>query len=391
MPIDSDFCLKDAENCDIIIFAAVMRHSETNGRTNHNKKVKTMLEHIKEKELWQVLKEEKLPILLYGMGNGADMIIEELEKIGVSFSDTFASDGFVRGQLFHGKTVLTLSRAEEKYGEFVILMTFAVHDEKTLSFVKELSKKHRLYSPTVPIAGKGLFNLQYIIENEKRFDKAFEILADEKSKRTFLDVLNFKISGKPEYLFDCESDKSEVYEKILKLSKNETIADLGAYDGDTIREFLSFTENRYGHIFAFEPDEKNFRKLTAKTEGFKNLSLFNLGAWDKKEALLFEKKAGRNSHKSVTGVPVNFDSVDNVVNLPLSFIKMDIEGAELKALDGAKDSIKKFKPKLYVCAYHRNEDFFILPEKILSIRPDYKIYLRHHPYVPAWETNFYCI
>lgn len=350
-----------------------------------------MLEYIKEKELWEVLKTEELPIVLYGMGNGADMIIEELERIGVFFADTFASDGFVRGQLFHGKTVLTLSQAEEKYGEFVILMTFAVRDEKTLSFVKELSKKHRLYSPTVPIAGKGLFNLEYIKENEKRFDNAFSLLADEKSKKTFLDVLNFKISGKTEYLFDCQSEKDEVYKNILKLSKDETIADLGAYDGDTIREFLAFTKNEYKHIFAFEPDEKNFKKLKTKTEGLCNLSLFNLGAWNKTETLLFEKKAGRNSHKSETGIPVNFDSVDNVVKIPLSFIKMDIEGAELKALDGAKETIKNYKPKLYICAYHRNEDFFALPEKILSIRPDYKIYLRHHPYVPAWETNFYCI
>lgn len=350
-----------------------------------------MLEYIKEKELWQLLKEEELPVVLYGMGNGADMIIDELEKIGVRFADTFASDGFVRGQLFHGKRVLTLAEVQKKYGEFIILMTFAVHDKKTLGFVKELSKKHRLYSPTVPIAGKGLFNLKYIAENEKRFDNAFSVLADGQSKKTFLDVLNFKISGKTEYLFDCESEKSEVYENILKLSKAETIADLGAYDGDTIREFLRFTENGYKHIFAFEPDEKNFKKLKSKTEGLENLTLFNLGAWSKRETLLFAKNAGRNSRKSEAGIPVNFDSIDNVIKDGLTFIKMDIEGAELNALDGAKNVIKKEKPKLYVCAYHRNGDFFALPEKILSIRPDYKIFLRHHPYVPAWETNFYCV
>ena len=121
------------------------------------------------------------------------------------------------------------------------------------------------------------------------------------------------------------------------------------------------------------------------------LSLFNLGAWNKKETLHFEKKAGRSSHKSETGIPINFDSVDNVINEPVSFIKMDIEGAEKKALEGAKETIKKYKPKLYVCAYHRNEDFFALPEKILSLNPDYNIFLRHHPYIPAWETNFYCV
>lgn len=350
-----------------------------------------MLEKIKEKELWSFLKEETLPVVLYGMGNGADMIIEELEKCGVFFADTFASDGFVRGQLFHGKRVLTLGEAEEKYGDFIILMTFAVHDEKTLCFVKELSKKHRLYSPTVPIAGKGLFDLEYLSKNEESFERAFSLLADEKSRQVFLDVLNFKISGKPQYLFSCQSEKSEVYENILRLSKNESIADLGAYDGDTIREFLSFTGGEYKSIFAFEPDAKNFKKLCAKTEGLERLVRLNLGAWDKKETRLFEKKAGRNSRESEKGVPVFFDSVDNVIEEPLSFIKMDIEGAEKRALEGARKTIEAYKPKLYVCAYHRNEDFFALPEKILSIRDDYKIYLRHHPYIPAWETNFYCV
>ena len=350
-----------------------------------------MTENIKEQELWERLKANSLPVLLYGMGNGADMIIEELEKLNIHFADTFASDGFVRGQLFHGKKVLSLSQAEEKYGEFIILTTFAVHDEKTLEFLKELSKKHRLYSPTVPIAGKGLFTLDYIAKNEERFDRAYSLLADEKSKKTFLDVLNFKVSGKPEYLFACRSEKDEVYRNILKLSKKESIVDLGAYDGDTIREFLHFTGGEYRRIFAFEPDEKNFKKLAKKTEGMSALSLFNLGAWDKKETLHFEKKAGRSSHKSETGVPINFDSVDNVITEPVSFIKMDIEGAEKKALDGAKETIKKYKPKLYVCAYHRNEDFFALPEKILSLNPDYNIFLRHHPYIPAWETNFYCV
>ena len=350
-----------------------------------------LTEKIKEQGLWERLKANSLPVLLYGMGNGADMIIEELEKLNIHFADTFASDGFVRGQLFHGKKVLSLSQAEEKYGEFIILTTFAVHDEKTLEFLKELSKKHRLYSPTVPIAGKGLFTLDYIAKNEERFDRAYSLLADEKSKKTFLDVLNFKVSGKPEYLFACRSEKDEVYRNILKLSKKESIVDLGAYDGDTIREFLHFTGGEYRRIFAFEPDEKNFKKLAKKTEGMSALSLFNLGAWDKKETLHFEKKAGRSSHKSETGVPINFDSVDNVITEPVSFIKMDIEGAEKKALDGAKETIKKYKPKLYVCAYHRNEDFFALPEKILSLNPDYNIFLRHHPYIPAWETNFYCV
>ncbi len=350
-----------------------------------------MIERIYETDVWNFLKEASLPILLYGMGNGADMIIDVFEQRGIVYADTFASDGFVRGHFFHGKRVISYTEALEKYGDFIIVMTFAVHDEAMLKHIKELSQKHIFLSPTVPIAGKGLFTSKYIKEHDEEFDKAYNILADSKSKQTFLDVLNFKVSGKTDYLFSCQSQKDEIYNNILKLNESEIIVDLGAYDGDTIREFLSFTNGKYQSITAFEPDEKNFRKLERKTAGLERIERFNLGAWDKEETLYFQKKAGRNSRQDENGVPIKFNSVDNIVKGGVSFIKMDIEGAELNALEGAKETIKRHKPKLYVCAYHRNEDFFTLPFKIKELCSDYKIYLRHHPYVPAWESNFYAV
>lgn len=323
------------------------------------------------------------------MGNGADMIIDVLKKNGIEFCDTFASDGFVRGHLFHGKKVLSLSEAEEKYGDFVIVMTFAVHNEKTLDSISALSKRHILVSPTVPIAGKELFTFDFIKKHESEFDKAFSLLADEKSKEVFLNVLRFKVSGNTELLFSCQTPKSEVYEKILVPQEGENFVDLGAYDGDTIREFLSFSGGLYETITAFEPDAKNFKKLERKTAGLERIKRYNIGAWDKSETLFFEKSASRNSHQSSSGTEVRFDSVDNVVTAPVSFLKMDIEGAELKALEGARKTIEKNLPKLYVCAYHRNEDFYSLILKIHELSKEYKIYLRHHPYIPSWETNIY--
>lgn len=350
-----------------------------------------MLEKIKDMPLWEYLKTTDKPIVLYGMGNGADMIIDVLRSLGLCYSDVFASDDFVRGHFFHGKKVLRLCEIEEKYSDFIILMTFAVHDEKTLYKVKEMAEKHELYSPTVPIAGKGLFTIEYLKENEELFDKAYNMLADEKSKSTFTDILNFKISGKIDYLFSCCSEKAEVYDNILRLENNETIVDLGAYDGDTIREFLHHTGGNYNKIYAFEPDSKNFRKLCSKTDMLERIERFNLGASDKKQTKFFLKQKGRNSHEDPTGIPVEFDSVDNIVRDTVSFIKMDIEGSELDALEGAKNIISKHHPKLYVCAYHRNEDMFALPMKIRELNPDYRIYFRHHPYIPAWESNFYAI
>lgn len=350
-----------------------------------------MLEKIREKSIWQTLKETHLPVVLYGMGNGADMIIDVLNEIGVKVSDIFASDNFVRGHSFHGFQVMKYSDICQKYKDFIVIMTFAVHDSETLEKIRKMNKEHTVLSPTVPIAGKGLFTIDYIKENEELFDKAYNLLADEKSKNDFVSVLNFKVSGKIDYLFDCQSDKEELYSTVFPLGEDETIVDLGAYDGDTIREFLSVTDEKYNKIYAFEPDEKNYKKLCAKTENLENTERYNLGAWDKEETLFFQKKKGRNSHQSSQGIPVNFNSVDNVIKDKVTFIKMDIEGAELKALKGAEGTIKKYKPKLYVCAYHRNEDAFALPLFINELCPEYKIYYRHHPYIPAWESNFYCV
>lgn len=350
-----------------------------------------MLELLNETPLWDHLSETKKPIVLYGMGDGADMIIDILEEKGIPYSDIFASDEFVRGHFFHGKRVLKLSEVEEKYNDFIILMTFAVHDRPTLDRIKLMSEKYEFYSPCVSIIGKEYFTADFLKEHEEEFRKVYELLADRKSKETYLDVLRYKLSGKIKYLFDCEDEKENLYRDILHLTKDEVILDLGAYDGDTIREFLSVTDGEYEKIIAFEPDAKNFKKLIKKTENLEKIDRYNLGAWDKEETLYFQKKAARGSRTEKDGIPVGFRSVDGTVTDKLTFIKMDIEGAELKALKGAEKTIRENHPKLYVCAYHRDEDMFTLPLKINELCPEYKIYYRHHPYVPAWESNFYAV
>ncbi len=114
-------------------------------------------------------------------------------------------------------------------------------------------------------------------------------------------------------------EKEKLYEDIIDLRDNEVIVDLGAYDGDTIREFLTVTKGKYKKIIAFEPDEKNFKKLVRKTEKLDNIERHNLVAWDKKETLFFAKKGGRSSRKDIEGVPVNFESVDNIVKDKVTF------------------------------------------------------------------------
>ena len=351
-----------------------------------------MLEKISEKNVWDYLKEAELPIVLYGMGNGTDMIINKLNQIGVSFSDIFASDEFVRGQSFHGFRVKNYEEILEEFDDFIIVMGFAVHDDKTLEKVRNLSGRHQFFAPNVPIVNDGVFTREFIEEHESEFDNAYELLADDFSRQSYIDILNFKVSGKIEYLFKCQKNKSDVYTQYLNVGSEEVFMDLGAYDGDTIREFLSATGGKYKKIYAVEADEKNYKKLADNIKNSDNTEAYNLAAWDKKETLFFEKKKGRNSKLSCDGMTeITANSVDNIRSgREITILKMDIEGSEMKALCGAVKTIEKYTPRLYICAYHRNEDMYALPLKIHELNKNYKIYFCHHPYIPAWESNFYC-
>lgn len=349
-----------------------------------------MLEMIKEDNVWDYLKRSSKPVVLYGMGLGAEKIMDTLSQYEIEVSDIFASDDFVRGHFFKGFKVLKYSEVCEKYDDFNIVLCFASHLDSVIEKISQINSEHTVFAPDVPVAGGGLFSREFIKENEEKLDYVYSRLADEESKRVYVDILNFKVSGKIKYLLSSFCDKGSVYSDILKLSQNESIIDLGAYDGDTIREFCAATGGKYSSITALEPDEKNFKKLLKNTDGMANVNCLNMGAWSCRDTLIFSTKAGRNSRLSSEGAGVNVTDIDSL-NLKPTFIKMDIEGSEFKALCGMEKTVKAFNPKLYVCAYHRNEDLFALPLKIWELNENYKIYFRHSKYIPAWESNFYAV
>lgn len=352
--------------------------------------------------VWQALQESKKPIVLYGMGDGAEKILRVFAQKGIQASDIFASDEFVRGHTFAGFRVKRLAEIVELYKDFIIVVCFAVHDDVMLKRLYDLDSQYELYAPDVPVAGEGVFDDSYYSAHEDEFCKAYEFLQNDYSRQVFANIIKFKLSGKIGYLKACTTPKSQAYHQIIKPHQNEHYVDLGAYDGDTIREVLSYTDGRFARITAFEPDAKNYRKLQAKLEqnlsrqDLKKVFCYNLLAHKERNTLYFASRAGRNSslsNKNTTRtISMEADSVDNVLrgcDIPATIIKLDVEGAEHDALLGCAITIKQHGPRLIVSAYHRNEDLFDLPLLIKQLNPAYKLYLRRHPYIPAWDINLY--
>ena len=344
-----------------------------------------------ERELWQYLKTVEKPIVLYGMGNGADKIIKVLDEYGIKFDGVFASDGFVRNKLFHGHKISSYADLKEKFGDMVVLLCFGSERPEVIANVKRIAAEQELYAPEVPVIEGGLFTKEYYEQNKAEFDWVYEHLADEISKKTFINTIKYKISGKIDYLFDCEVSADEPYKSFFRLSENESFLDLGAYTGDTVADFVKRVGD-YSSIIACEPDKKSYKKLLSNTEGLKNITAINAAVSDSDKKALFGMRGGRNSGVSDGKAEIDFLTVDTILKeKDVTYIKMDVEGEELKVINGAAETIRSKRPKMLISCYHRTEDLTTLPKAIYNIRRDYKIYMRHFSSLPAWDTNYYFV
>ena len=211
--------------------------------------------------LWDYLRQTDKKVVLYGMGDGAEKIKSVLDSIDVPVADIMASDEFVRGHSFLGYRVKKLSEVEELYGEdFLILVCFGSQLPDVMEHIYSIAEKHELYAPNVPVVGDGLFTPDYAREHRRELESVYSMLADEQSRLVFENVIRYKLSGRLEFLRQCESPEEEMYD-LLKIGAEETYVDLGAYNGDTIVKFLNETGMHFRKIYAMEPDHRNYVKL----------------------------------------------------------------------------------------------------------------------------------
>ena len=338
-------------------------------------------------DIWHKLKDETRPILLYGTGNGADKILDELLRLGVRVSGVFASDGFVRKRTFRSFEVMSFAEAEEKFKSFIALFAFGSHRPEVFENIKRISQRQTLLCADVSVCGGEIFNLEFAKKHKSELEDVYNRLADEQSKKVFEETVLFHLDGDITRLFACETSEDEAFDNILKIGNARRFLDLGAYNGDTALDFASRCPS-YESITALEPDKKSFNKLLRNTEALK-LTALNCAISDEVGKIGFSFAASRGS---AAGGDAQIDAITvDSLNSEFDYIKFDVEGKEAAAIRGARETILRCKPKMLISAYHRADDYFTLVREVLSIRDDYKIYMRHYPYVPAWDVNYYFI
>lgn len=250
-----------------------------------------------------------------------------------------------------------------------------------------------------------------VTEHAEDLEKVLLLLEDEKSKeiyRAFIEKVKYNVKD----YSDIADDLYEHYfsDEIFKYGDREVLVDGGAFDGDdTIRfdNILNSLGLTIHKALCFEPDTGNFGKTYKNLEKYygtkaiidenrqiaesEKFVIFKAGLFDKKCGMGFCEYGAHSSRFTQEDVGASVDAVlvDDIAEKEnVTFIKFDLEGADIPALIGSEKTIKRCKPKLALSIYHNIEDLWEIPLLVKKMVPEYKLFVRHHT-IYLWDKILY--
>lgn len=336
-------------------------------------------------------------IFLYGLGAGTVWYIRLLERLNIPIAGMCDSTTEKEKEISFAITdeeqrtykVYPLKEICSRWGTQADYVIVAPRHRHAIKKTIENSGLHgRIYAfDAAPIVLQNRMPCEYkeyLTAHAKRLETLYEILADKKSKLVLQNCLRGYITS------DCDCYKgtastSQYFPDIIRkvLKTDEVFVDVGAYNGDSIEEFLSVVGSNYKRIYAFEPEPVNYC-LAQKKFSDQRIKFFMCGCGEYPN----EAKIVHVNGYEGTQLECEFDDqlqecvsiirLDDVIAEAVTYIKMDIEGMELSALKGAKHIIRRNHPKLAISVYHKKEDLIEISEYLRNLDSTYKFYLRHY-------------
>lgn len=244
----------------------------------------------------------------------------------------------------------------------------------------------------------------YFKKQKELIEENMALLEDDLSRVVYQKMIRFRCCYDLKEFPPYNRRNQYFDEDLILLREDEVFIDCGAYHGDTVKKFIrcyqrGFQKSLY-NIVAFEPDEEIYSRLKEKYRKNSRVRTICAGVSDKEKYLFFEKNKGGGTtgkfleaeHKSGEhDMCVQVKVIDKVPECKdATFIKMDIEGFEMKALHGAMQTIQRNKPKLAICIYHSDRDMLEIIRYLHQLVPAYRFYIRQHDYNYA-ETVLYAV
>lgn len=324
-------------------------------------------------------------IVLYGAGSLGHMALDLLNKSGLR--PKYFVDKLQTGSIEAIKIIRpdNIGIFDKENALFLICVCTSSYND-IYRFLTKLGIKHIIpfynyaYLKFPQLLSNGWTVPNPTTEEKQEIEKVCKALNhDETSISHYLQFLWWKIKNIEKiYIPVLSGQKYFKSPAIPKLSDNEILLDAGCHFGQTIESFISATNKKYRYIYAFEPDKENLQicknKFKDKRIIYKDFAISDtIGAAKFYDKLGFASKISESGNKII-----NMVSIDSL-NTKATIIKLHIEGAELYALEGAKQTILKNRPIIMVMADH-NKDGLYKIAKFLYELPGYKLYFNLHDY-----------
>jgi len=326
------------------------------------------------------------PLALYGLGGNFSRYWYWCRECGAQVS--CVCDTHKKGVSEVGLPILDMQELTLDFGDAVVLICSPRYNDE----IRQDLIQHGFASESIIKCPDLQWNSESPLSFErclKGYEWAFDFFEDSLSRQQILDRMRYYLMGVPPQ----QNSACDVYYEngYIELQQGEIFVDAGAKFGETVEQFISKmkdAEKTYKKIYAFEPSPINYSATVERLSHIDGVEIVQKGLWSCEAVLsFFEHDQLRETSSFTTElfgsncIQVPVTSLDFFLkdvapcDLP-TFIKMDIEGSEKEALKGAANTIKLAKPKLAICAYHKTEDIYELPQTILGIRDDYKFALR---------------
>jgi len=346
-------------------------------------------------------------LVLFGAGNLGRKTLTGLRKLGIeplAFAD---NNPRLWARSLHGVPVMSPQEAAARYGR---IATFVVtiwcgeawdRMRDRVQSLRDLGCEHVLTFGPLYWKHPDAFLPHYaaapahkVHEQVENVVEAAELWADEASRSEYLSQIRWRLLFDFDELADPVNHPIYFPADLCTLMPDEVFVDCGAFDGDTIASFLEQQNLGFKKIFAFEPDPASFAKLSQKVAGLLaggRIVLHRAAIGAESGPASFTADGTPAASMGAGRVQVDCVKLDDALKHEVpTYIKMDIEGAELDAIEGARQTIKERSPVLAVCSYHKQDHVWKIPLLIHSINPDYRFFLRPH-LVEIWDLVCYAI
>ncbi len=346
-------------------------------------------------------------IVLFGAGRVGRKTLTGLRKAGLeplAFAD---NDARLWNTSVEGVEVLSPGEAARRHGDQATFVITIWRGEATDRMAEReaqlrgLGCKYVVTFPPLFWKHAKAFLPHYAVDlphkvhqQEDDVRRAGRLLSDDASRDEYLAQLRWRLLGEFDALYRPVQHTMYFPLDLCPLTDHEVFVDCGAYDGDSIRSFLDQPKKSFQRIYSFEPDPANFSKLekeVSRRPERESITLQRAAVGAHTGTVTFSGDGNEASSVGKGDMVVNCVALDEILSgMQPTYIKIDIEGAELDALNGARGIIQRYSPVLAVCSYHVQDHLWKIPLLIQSINPNYSFFLHPH-LVEGWDLVCYAI